>query len=793
MEIKILQVFLGADGLPYKDQERTVHFPIVGSGFQGAGNTTKIRFYYDELVEQDDTETSWVACAKLPNGKIGSKVLETEYDSTLGEHYALLELDSFYFQYKGDVYISLQGYQGGVQVSYDEETELYTIYGTPTIAATGSIKLSVNYATQFVGSGETSNVNFQRILADLGTKLGIRAQSEHVEELPSVGQNDIFYVVNDDPNDPNLQNIYVWNEKTQSYVWVGDNTLDLGDYYTQEQGEQFENEIDYRVDAIENQVQQVASGSPKGVYATLEALQAAYPTGAEGIYVVEADGKWYYWSGSVWTAGGTYLPTGFEAWANVCDYTSKTELGFNYAIPENNIPAFIGGNAFNGFAYPIKNLKNICGVRLFIRLNIAQIETVRDYPIILEITDSSFNTILKQEIKGVSFIPDGRFVDVIFGYPVDIDTDYGFIKIYTTQTEIEMGYGDARTYTPNTNVLRTDLQGKYTTNGGTSWVNLTLSQTAQFVCMFNIITSNSYNMISVSNYVTDATRNNKKENNITVSNASGLVSAINSIATSQENNKASKNNIYNIYLQPGNYELYGVVDLSNVVGGGQIAFKRGLEIPDFVNLIGVGNVKISMTLPNTETATNVKSVSTININNTNNIFKNITFECTNARYCVHDDGQKTRYYREVIFENCNFNHKGNSIATAEWAANNQNCYGGGVRCGRKVIFKNCTFKAQNGSGILFHTGSALYMTDIAELEINNCYFENVVGNSNKDILIDDPYGISITANISLNNSNLEKGMTITGTYPFKIFGGGNSSFTITNNTTTPSYIYGVFQ
>ena len=52
------------------------------------------------------------------------------------------------------------------------------------------------------------------------------------------------------------------------------------------------------------------SGSPKGVYATLNDLQAAYPTGAEGIYVVQADGHWYYWNGSAWTDGGVYLSTG---------------------------------------------------------------------------------------------------------------------------------------------------------------------------------------------------------------------------------------------------------------------------------------------------------------------------------------------------------------------------------------------------------------------------------------------------------------------------------------------------
>lgn len=61
---------------------------------------------------------------------------------------------------------------------------------------------------------------------------------------------------------------------------------------------------------VNTQITAVASGSPKGTYATLAALQAAYPTGNTNIYVVTADGKWYYWSGAVWTAGGTYQSTG---------------------------------------------------------------------------------------------------------------------------------------------------------------------------------------------------------------------------------------------------------------------------------------------------------------------------------------------------------------------------------------------------------------------------------------------------------------------------------------------------
>ena len=56
-------------------------------------------------------------------------------------------------------------------------------------------------------------------------------------------------------------------------------------------------------------IQSIGDASPKGTYATLLALQTAYPTGTTGIYVVTADGNWYYWNGSAWTSGGVYQAT----------------------------------------------------------------------------------------------------------------------------------------------------------------------------------------------------------------------------------------------------------------------------------------------------------------------------------------------------------------------------------------------------------------------------------------------------------------------------------------------------
>ena len=51
-----------------------------------------------------------------------------------------------------------------------------------------------------------------------------------------------------------------------------------------------------------------ASGSPKGQYATLAALKAAFPTGTTGAYLVQADSHLYFWDTvtSAWVDGGEY-------------------------------------------------------------------------------------------------------------------------------------------------------------------------------------------------------------------------------------------------------------------------------------------------------------------------------------------------------------------------------------------------------------------------------------------------------------------------------------------------------
>ena len=168
MNSKVLKVFYGADNLPYKDKERVTHFPVVGGTFLGASNTTEIWFYFEKIGEPNNT---WVAIAKLPNGKRGAVKLETFNDTELNEPYAKLQLNTWFTQMRGDVYISLNGYDGGITLSLDQDTGLYEVTGTPVIQATGSVKLTIQYATQLIGGDEVDEVTLANIYAKFGEKL----------------------------------------------------------------------------------------------------------------------------------------------------------------------------------------------------------------------------------------------------------------------------------------------------------------------------------------------------------------------------------------------------------------------------------------------------------------------------------------------------------------------------------------------------------------------------------------------------------------------------------------------
>ena len=126
MGSRIINIYYGEDCLPYKDSERTVHYPITGSSFAGSSNVNELHFYTRDIGGVNNL--SWVAIVKLPNGKILYQLLtDIHYDSEINEYYVSFNLSQFYTQLKGDIYISLNGCLGQVEIETDDETDISTI------------------------------------------------------------------------------------------------------------------------------------------------------------------------------------------------------------------------------------------------------------------------------------------------------------------------------------------------------------------------------------------------------------------------------------------------------------------------------------------------------------------------------------------------------------------------------------------------------------------------------------------------------------------------------------------
>lgn len=197
---RITQIFYGNDCLPYKDSERTVHYPITGCSFAGSSNVNELHFYTRDIGGVNNL--SWVAIVKLPNGKILYQLLtDIHLDSEINEYYVSFNLSSFYTQLKGDIYISLNGCLGQVEIETDEETDISTIQGeidSKTIVATGAVKFTINYAPQRPIGYSFDLDQYQLIINALADKANIVNTIQVIanissEDLSKYDNGQLFY------------------------------------------------------------------------------------------------------------------------------------------------------------------------------------------------------------------------------------------------------------------------------------------------------------------------------------------------------------------------------------------------------------------------------------------------------------------------------------------------------------------------------------------------------------------------------------------------------------------------
>ena len=382
--------------------------------------------------------------------------------------------------------------------------------------------------------------------------------------------------------------------------------------------------------------------------------------------------------------------------------------------------------------------------------------------------------------------------EFIFDDNIEINTDYGWLYVFSEN--YKLGYCTVTTSNINKDIVydyqTNNVKGKYMNVLNGDWLTFTTSQSYQFNLCFELFSVDYNESIPLKNEeritkneerITEICGKIVNDTVITVSNASELKNALDSIATSTSNNKANAKNRYTIQLNGGTYDMYSICKKSGYVD--QEKFNRGIEIPDYVNLVGIGNVVLECNIPDSDNTSDYLPSRIISVISTygENSFENINFVATNCRYCVHDDNGGAYKYRTISFKNCTFKHNG-VINANVW--NSPECYGAGYTAGRKGIFENCTFE---GDFLPFyiHSSSEWYMTDKFEVSIKNCAFITTYENA---IDLQDAYGTDLQGVAHIDNCYLTGKIRLRGSKPWTIYGGGNSNVELSNENNSKIYL-----
>lgn len=204
----------------------------------------------------------------------------------------------------------------------------------------------------------------------------------------------------------------------------------------------------------------------------------------------------------------------------------------------------------------------------------------------------------------------------------------------------------------------------------------------------------------------------------------------------------------NIYVHSGTYDILAelggdswlqTVETTN-------SERQGIIVPDYVNIIGVGDVRLQLEVPDDKTTANTaKRISVLNLWRHNTI-KNIKVTVKNTRYAVHDETNNSYHNNDVRYIDCYLEHKGNKSGV--W--NSTQAYAAGMGSGGNYYFENCTFKSVS---IPFSMHDN-FNVESNRVRIVNCTF--ITGNDDVAIRFGS-YGTGAKKSIvTIENSNIDK-------------------------------------
>lgn len=263
----------------------------------------------------------------------------------------------------------------------------------------------------------------------------------------------------------------------------------------------------------------------------------------------------------------------------------------------------------------------------------------------------------------------------------------------------------------------------------------------------------------------------KIKNEYTIKKAGGdfstLTEAIKAVGAGNADNPIT------LYIHSGEYDILQELGGDNFLREVENtnSERQGIEVPDYVNIIGVGDVRLKMDVPDNKTTQNTsKRISVLNVWR-HNMIKNIKITVRNTRYAVHDETNNQYANNDMKYIDCYFEHLGNKSGV--W--NSTQAYAAGMGSGGSYHFENCTFK----SITLPFSMHDNFNVESNRVKISKCTF--ITGSGEESIRFGS-YGTGAKKSIvTIENCNIDKAVKLFeeqgnsrhGNH-FAVSGGGNT-------------------
>lgn len=246
-----------------------------------------------------------------------------------------------------------------------------------------------------------------------------------------------------------------------------------------------------------------------------------------------------------------------------------------------------------------------------------------------------------------------------------------------------------------------------------------------------------------------------------------LVAAVNAVE------EGTSDKPINIYVHSGTYDI-----LSELGGDSWLrtvestnSERLGIVVPDYVNIMGVGDVRLHLEVPDDKTTVNTaKRISLLNVWKHNTI-KNLKMYVKNTRYVVHDETNNSYHNNDVRYIDCYMEHKGNKPGV--WTSTQ--AYAAGTGSNGNYLFENCTFKSASIPFSMHDNANQ----DGNTIKIRKCTF--VSGDTETAIRFGSHGQNTKMSYVTIENCNIDKAVKqfeeVSGSgvgNHFRISGGGNT-------------------